>query len=35
MNQMNLHLALTDLEGGGTQPLLIMLDCSGFSDVSN
>lgn len=32
MNQMNLHLALKDLEG---ETLLIMLDCSGFSDVSN
>lgn len=31
MNRMNLHLALKDLEGF----LLIMLDCSGFSDVSN
>lgn len=33
MKQMNLHLALKDLEWY-VYLLLIMLDCSGFSDVS-
>lgn len=34
MNQMDLHLALKDLEGA-VKTLLITLDCAGFSDVSN